>query len=146
LAFAPVETPSGRDGDISSRSQCQCRFETNRIARPEQLCASRILTTLEEGVKGSKIRPRSVPVSTRNVEVNPDAGIPSTSKSARCFDHASPGANAASTEAAKLVHALDVVRPQSISPQPNSQGMTQFVSNAFVEVCVLPVPAEVVSV
>src|SRR4029077_21173912 len=79
LAFAPVETPSGRNGDISSRSQCQCRFETNRIARPEQLGASRILTTLREGVKGSKIRTRSVPVSTRNVEVNPDAGIPSTS-------------------------------------------------------------------
>src|SRR5579862_9225303 len=57
-AFAPVETPPGRNEDISSRSQRQCRFETNRIAGPEQLCASRILTTLKEGVKCSKIRTR----------------------------------------------------------------------------------------
>src|SRR4029077_17671452 len=146
LAFAPVETPSGRDGDISSRSQRQCRFETNRIARPEQLCASRILTTLKEGVKGSEIRTRSVPVPTRNVEVNPDAGIPSTCESARCFDHASPGANVACTESAELVHALELVGPQSISPEPCANSVTKFVRDAFVEACVLPTPAEVVSV
>src|SRR5258708_7500284 len=68
LAFAPIETPPGRNGDISSRSQRQCRFETNRIARPEKLCAARILTTLKAGVKGSEIRTRSVPVPIRNVE------------------------------------------------------------------------------
>src|SRR4029077_416635 len=146
LAFAPVETPSGRDGDISSRSQRQCRFETNRIARPEQLCASRILTTLKEGVKGSKIRTRSVPVSTRNLEVNPDAGIPSTTESARCFDHASPGANVACTETTELVHALEVVRPQSISPEPGSNGMTQFVGDTFVEAGVPQIPAEIINV
>ena len=77
LAFAPIETPPDRNGDISSRSQRQCRFEANRIARPEKLCASRILTTLKEGVKGPEIRTRSVPVPTRNVEVNLDSGIPS---------------------------------------------------------------------
>src|SRR5438105_15380245 len=98
LAFAPVETPPGRNGDISSRSERQCRFETNRIARPEKLCAPRILTTLKEGVKRSKIRTRSVPVPTRDVEVNPDAGIPSTSESARCFDHAPPAATVAGTD------------------------------------------------
>src|SRR5438445_273862 len=146
LAFAPEETPPSRNGDISSRSQRQCRFETNRIARPKKLCASRILTTLKEGVKGSKIRTRSVLVSTRNVEVNLDAGIPSTSESARGFDHASPGADVACTEAAKLVHALEVVRPQSISPEPGSDGMTQFVGDTFIEACVLLIPAEVVSV
>src|SRR5579863_9352974 len=81
--FAPVETPPGRNGHISSRSQRQCRFKTNRIARPEKLCASGILTTLKEGVKGSEIRTRSVPVPARNVEVNLDAGIPLTSESAR---------------------------------------------------------------
>src|SRR4029077_213906 len=107
---------------------------------------SRILATLKEGVKGSEIRTRSVPVPTRDVEINPDAGIPSTSESARCFDHASPSANVACTEAAELVHALEVVRPQSISPEPGSQGMTQFVGDSFVEACVLPIPAEVVSV
>src|SRR5690349_1125233 len=111
LAFAPVETPPGRNGDISSRSKRQCRFETNRIARPEKLCASRILTTLKEGVKGSEIRTRSVLVPTGNVEVNLDAGIPLTSESAGCFDHASPGTNVACAEAAELVHALEVVHP-----------------------------------
>ena len=146
LAFAPVETPPGRNGDISSRSQRQCRFETNRIARPEKLCASRILTTLKEGVKGSEIRTRSVPVPTRDVEVNPDAGIPSTSESARRFGHDSPGANVARTESAELVHALEVVRPQSISPEPGSNSVTKFVRDSFVEACVLPIPAEVVSV
>src|SRR5882762_3680338 len=146
VAFAPVETPPGRNGDISSRSQRQCRFETNRIARPEKLCASRILTTLKEGVKGSEIRTRSVPVPTRDVEVNPDAGIPSTSESARCFGHDSPGADVACTESAELVHALEVVRPQSISPEPGSNGMTQFVRDTFVEAGVSPIPAEVISV
>src|SRR6202047_3133967 len=131
LAFAPVETPPWRNRDISSRSQRECRFEPNRIARPEKLCASRILTTLKEGVKGSEIRTRSVPVPTRNVEVNPDAGIPSTSESTRCFDDASPGANVACTEAAELVHPLKVARPQSISPEPGSNGMTQFVGDTF---------------
>src|SRR6201997_702613 len=114
LALAPIETPASRNGYISSRSQRQCRFETNRIARPEKLCTSRILTTLKEGVKGSEIRTRSVPVPTRNVEVNLDAGIPLTSESARGFDHASPGANVACTEAAELVHAFEVVRPTSL--------------------------------
>src|ERR1700752_1705576 len=66
LAFAPIETPPNRNGHISSRSQRQCRFETNRIARPEKLCASRILTTLKERVKRSEIRTRSVSVSARN--------------------------------------------------------------------------------
>src|ERR1700745_1443172 len=146
LAFAPIETPPSRNGHISSRSQRQCRFETNRIARPEKLCTSRILTTLKEGVKGSEIRTRSVPVSTRNVEVNPDAGIPWTSESARCFDHASPGANVPRTEATELVHALEVVRPQSISPEPGSNGMTQFVCDTFVEPGVSQIPAEVISV
>src|ERR1700692_2769095 len=94
LAFAPVETPPGRNGDISSRSQRQCRFETNRIARPEKLRSSRILTTLKERVKRSQIRTQSVSVPARNVEVNLDAGIPSTSESARCFGHGSPCANA----------------------------------------------------
>src|SRR5882724_4902259 len=75
LAFAPVETPPGRNGDISSRSQRQCRFETNRIARPEKSCTSRILATLKEGVKGSEIRTRSVRVPTRHVEVDLDAGF-----------------------------------------------------------------------
>src|SRR5258708_26791563 len=56
LAFAPVETPPGRNGDISSRSQRQCRFETNRIARSEKLSASRILTTLKEAVKSTDIQ------------------------------------------------------------------------------------------
>src|SRR5258708_12550105 len=74
-AFAPIETPPSRNGDISSRTQRQCRFETNRIARPEKLRASPILTTLKQGVKGSEIRTRSVPVPTRNVEVNLDAGV-----------------------------------------------------------------------
>src|SRR5690348_8476011 len=60
LAFAPVETPPGRNGYISSRSRRQCRFETNRIARPEKLCTSRIITTLKERVKGFEIRTRSV--------------------------------------------------------------------------------------
>src|SRR5260370_25156493 len=69
LAFAPVETPPGRNGDIWSRSQRQRRFETNRIARPEKLCASRILTTLKEGVKSSDIPTPSVPIPTRNIEV-----------------------------------------------------------------------------
>src|ERR1700720_527467 len=105
-AFAPVETPPGRNGDISSRSQRQCRFETNRIARPEKLCASRILTTLKERVKRSEIRTQSVSVSARNVKVNLDAGIPSTNESARCFGHAPPGANIASTEFPELGHAL----------------------------------------
>src|SRR6266849_3275137 len=146
LAFAPKETPPDRNGDISSRSQRQCRFETNRIARPEKLCASRILTTLKEGVKGSEIRTRSVPIPTRNVEVNLDAGIPSTSESARGSDHAPPGANVACTEAAELVHALEVVRPQSISPEPGSNGMTQFVGDTFVEAGVSQIPAEVISV
>src|SRR5579864_4498230 len=146
LAFAPIETPPGRNRDISSRSQRQCRFETNRIARPEKLCTSRILTTLKEGVKGSEIRTRSVPVPTRNVEVNLDAGIPLTSESARGFDHASPGANVACTEAAELVHALEVVSPQSISPEPGANGMTKFARDSFVEACVLQIPAEVVSV
>src|SRR5437879_12128711 len=73
LAFAPIETPPGRNGDISSRSKRQCRFETNRVARPEKLCSSRILTTLKEGVKGSEIRTCAVPVPTRNVAVNLDA-------------------------------------------------------------------------
>ena len=41
------------------------RRETNRIARPEKLCTSRIRTTLKEGVKGSQIRTRSVPAPTR---------------------------------------------------------------------------------
>src|SRR5258708_1654158 len=113
LAFAPIETPPSGNGDISSRSQRQCRFETNRIARPEKLCASRILATLKEGVKGSEIRTRSVLVPTRDVEVNLDAGTPLTSESAGCFDHASPGTNVACAEAAELVHALAVVRPQS---------------------------------
>src|SRR5690349_15663247 len=111
LAFAPIETPPSRNGHISSRSQRQCRFETNRIARPEKLCTSRILTTLKEGVKGSQIRTRSVLVPTGNVEVNLDAGIPLTSESAGCFDHASPGTNVACAEAAELVHALEVVHP-----------------------------------
>src|SRR5713101_2041354 len=142
LAFAPIETPPSRNGEISSRSQRQCRFETNRIARPEKLRASRILTTLKEGVKRSEIRTRSVPVPTRNVEVNLDAGIPSTSESARCFDHASPGANVACTETAELVHALEVVSPQSISPKPGSNGVTQFVGDAFVETGVSLIPAE----
>src|SRR5579862_652322 len=93
LAFAPVETPPGRNGDISSRSQRQCRFKTNRIARPEKLCPSRILTTLKEGVKGSEIRTQSVSVPTRDVEVNLDARIPSTRESARCSGHDSPGAD-----------------------------------------------------
>src|SRR4029077_3080261 len=146
LALAPVETPPGRNGDISSGSQRQCRFETNRIARSEKLCASRILTTLKEGVKGSEIRTRSVPVPTRNVKVNPDAGIPSTSESARCFGHDSPGANVACTEAAELVHALEVVRPQSISPEPGSNSVTKFVRDTFVEAGVSQIPAEVVSV
>src|ERR1700730_1956642 len=146
LAFAPVETPLGRNGNISSRSQRQCRFETNRIARPEKLCASRMLTTLKEGAKGSEIRTRSVPVPTRDVVVNPDAGLPSTRESARCFDHASPGANVACTEAAELVHALKVARPQSISPEPGSNGMTQFVGDTFVEAGVSPIQAEVVNV
>src|SRR5579863_9290983 len=83
LAFAPIETPSRREVDTSSRSQRQCRFEANRIARPEKLCAPRILTTLKEGVKGTEIRTRSVPVPTRNIEVYLDAGIPLTSESAR---------------------------------------------------------------
>src|SRR5258708_1571037 len=113
LAFAPIETPTGRNGDTSSRSQPQCRIETNRIARTKKLCASRILTTLKEGVKGSEIRTRSVLVPTGNVEVNLDAGTPLTSESAGCFDHASPGTNVACAEAAELVHALAVVRPQS---------------------------------
>src|SRR5216684_4342118 len=146
LAFAPVETPPGRNGDISSRSQRQCRFETNRIARPEKLCASRILATLKEGVKGSEIRTRSVPVPTRNVEVHLDPGIPSTSESARGFDHAPPGANVACADAAELVHALEVVRPQSISPEPGSNGMTQFVGDTLVETGVPQIPAEVISV
>src|SRR6266403_6009026 len=135
-AFAPVETPPSRNGDISSRSQRQCRFETNRIARPEKLRASRILTTLKEGVKGSEIRTRLVPVPTRHVEVNLDAGIPSSSESARCFDHTSPGANVACTEATKLIHALEAVCPQSISPEPGSNGMSQFIGDTFVEDCV----------
>src|SRR5258706_8209639 len=67
--------PPGRNGDISSRSQRQCRFETNRIARPEKSCTSRILATLKEGVKGSEIRTRSVRVPTRHVEVDLDAGF-----------------------------------------------------------------------
>src|SRR6267378_8222569 len=146
LAFAPIETPPSRNGEISSRSQRQCRFETNRTARPEKLCASRILTTLKEGVKGSEIRTRSAPVPTRDVEVNPDPGIPSTSESARCFGHDSPGANVACTESAELVHALEVVRPQSVSPEPGSNGMTQFVRDSFVEAGVSPIPAEVISV
>ena len=146
LAFAPIKTPPGRNGHISSRSQRQCRFETNRIARPEKLCASRILTTLKEGAKGSEIRTRSVPVPTRNVEVYPDAGIPSTSESARCFDHASPGANVACSEAAELVHALEVVRPQSISPEPGSNGMPQFVGDTLVEARVSQILAEVINV
>src|ERR1700692_3272748 len=100
LAFAPIETPPGRNGDISSRSQRQCRFATNRIARPEKLSSSRILTTLKEGVKGSDVRARSVPSPARDVEVNLDAGVPSTNESARCFGHASPGANVACTESA----------------------------------------------
>src|SRR5712664_644385 len=83
LAFPPIETPPSRNRHISSRSQRQCRFETNRIARPE-------------------------------------AGIPSTSEAARGFDHAPPGANVACAEAAELVHALEVVSPQSISPEPGS--------------------------
>src|SRR4029077_2294394 len=58
LAIAPIETPPGRNRDVSARRQRQCRFETNRIARPEKLCASRILSTLKEGVKGSEIRTR----------------------------------------------------------------------------------------
>src|SRR6266851_1051074 len=145
LAFAPIESPPSRNGDISSRSQGQCRFETNRIARPEKLCASRILTALKEGVKGSEIRTRSVPVPTRNVEVNLDPRIPLTSESARGSDHAPPGANVACTEAAELVHALEVVCPQSISPEPRSNGMTQFVSDTFVEAGVSQIPAEVIS-
>src|SRR5258708_8347227 len=139
-AFAPVETPPSRNGDISSRSQRQCRFETNRIARSEKLCASRILTTLKEGVKDSEIGTRSVPVPTRNVEVNLDAGIPSTSESARGFDHAPPGANVAGTEAAQLVHSLEVERPRSISPDPGSNGMTQFVGDTFAEPGVSQIP------
>jgi hypothetical protein len=71
-------------------SKRQCRFETNRVARPEKLCSSRILTTLKEGVKGSEIRTRAVPVAARNVEVNLDARIPLTSESARGFDHTLP--------------------------------------------------------
>src|SRR5579862_1240222 len=140
-AFAPVETPPGRNGDISSRSQRQCRFERNRIARREKLCASRILTTLKEGVKGSEIRTRSVPVPARDVEVNPDAGIPSTSESARCFGHGSPGTNVSCTESAELVHGLEVVRPQSVSPEPGSSSVTKFVRDSFVKACVLPIPA-----
>jgi hypothetical protein len=146
LAFAPVETPPGRNGDISSRSQRQCRLETNRIARPEKLSSSRILTPLKEGVKGSEIRTRSVLVPTRDVEVNPDAGIPSTSESARCFGHTPPGANLACAESAELVHALEVVRPPSISREPGSNSVTKFVRDSFVEACVLPIPAELVSV
>src|SRR4029077_15957971 len=145
-AFAPVETPPSRNGDISSRSQRQCRFETSRIARSEKLCASRILTALKEGVKGSESRTRSVPVPTCNVEVNPDAGIPSTSESARGFGHAPPGANVACVEAAELVHALEVVGPQSISPEPGSNGVTQFVGDTLVEAGVSQIPAEVISV
>src|SRR6267378_1384111 len=145
-AFAPIETPPSRNGEISSRSQRQCRLETNRIARPEKLRASRILTTLKEGVKGSEIRTRSVPIPTRNVEVNLDAGIPSSSESARGFDHAPPGANVAHTEGAELVHALEVVGPQSISPDPGPNGMTQFVGDTFVEVGVSQIPAEVINV
>src|SRR5579862_353264 len=146
LAFAPVETPSGRNGDISSRSQRQCRFETNRIARPEKLCASRILTTLKERVKRSEIRTQSVSVPARKVEVNLDAGIPSTGESARCFGHDSPGANVSRTESAELVHALEVVRPQSISPESGANSVTKFVRDSFVEACVLQIPAKVVSV
>src|SRR5467141_994044 len=145
-AFAPIDTPPSRNGEISSQSQRQCRFETNRMARHEKLRASRILTTLKEGVKGSEIRTRSVPIPTRKVEVNPDPGIPSTSESARCFGHDSPGANVACTESAELVHALEVVRPQSISPEPGSNSVTKFVRDSFVEACVLPIPAEVISV
>src|SRR4029077_764838 len=114
LALAPVETPPGRNGDISSGSQRQCRFETNRIARPEKLCASRILTTLKEGVKGSEIRTRSVPVPTRNVEGSPGGVIPWTSESARGSGHNYPGANVACTESAELLPALEVIPPQSI--------------------------------
>src|SRR5713101_3301973 len=116
-AFAPIETPPSRNGHISSRSQRQCRFETNRIARPEKSCTSRILTTLKEGVKGSEIRTRSVRVHTRHVEVDLDAGIPSSRESARCFDHAPPGANVACTEAAEFIHALSLVSPQSIAQE-----------------------------
>src|SRR4029077_2881519 len=144
-AFTPVEPPPGRNGDIPSRSQRQCWFETNRIARPEKLCASRILTTLKEGVKGSEIRTRSVPIPTRNVEVNLDAGIPLTSESARGFDHASPGANVACTKAAELVHALKVESQQAISQDPGPNGMTQFVGETFVEAGVSQIPAEIIS-
>ena len=61
-------------------------------------------------------------------------------------DHASPGANIACAEAAELVHALEVVRPQSISPEPGSNGMTQFVGDTFVEAGVSQIPAEVINV
>src|SRR4029077_3753834 len=98
------------------------------------------------GVKGSEIRTRVVPVPTRNVEVNLDARIPSTSGSARGFDNAPPGANVACTEAAELVHALEVVSPQSISPEPGSNGVTQFVGDTFVEAGVSQIPAEVINV
>src|SRR4029077_19917004 len=137
---------SGRNGDISSRSQHQCRFEANRIARPEKLCASRILTTLKERVKRLEIRTQSASVPARNVEVNLGAGIPSTGESARCFGHDSPGANVPRTESTELVHALEVVRPQSISPEPGANSVTNFVRDSFVEACVLQIPAKVVSV
>src|SRR5580693_4986279 len=55
-AFAPIETPPSRNGDISSRSQRQRRFETNRIAGPEKLCSSRIITALKEGIKSTESR------------------------------------------------------------------------------------------
>src|SRR5579862_2144691 len=55
-AFAPIETPPGRNGHISSWSQLQCRFETNGIARSEKLCAARIVTALKEGIKSTESR------------------------------------------------------------------------------------------
>jgi len=101
------------------------------------VCVAHLAVSQLEGMRSG---------ATRDVEVNPDAGIPSTSESARRFGHDSPGANVACTESAELVHALEVVRPQSISPEPGSNSVTKFVRDSFVEACVLPIPAEVVSV
>src|SRR5260370_17740492 len=65
-AFAPVETPPSRNGDISSRSQRQCRFETSRIARPEKLSASRILPTRKQRDKASPSPTLSLPAPPPN--------------------------------------------------------------------------------
>src|SRR6266513_239927 len=120
----------------------------NVIGRTDQSWFAKIGASGKKRVESLEVGIVRVVIAAGNVRFESESGF--ERRIFKCepnIRRCCPGLNVATAEAAELINKLEVVVPTGFSsPNPRANRVPDFVSRPLVEVCVVPIQAEVIQV